>query len=186
MPHLARFCEGGIPHLRIVHFTTEQWLPHPVETVFRFFADPRNLERISPPAVGARLVAARLVRPQGTEENTHGLAGAGSELTISMRLVPVLPLRVLWKARIIEFEWNRYFRDLQVQGPFRHFDHRHEVEAAVRDGVAGTQLRDIVDYSVGFGPAKYVLDATIVHVVLQRMFDYRHGATARLLAESTT
>jgi len=165
-------------------FTTEQWLPYSVETVFRFFADPRNLERISPPASGARLVAARLMRPKGTDANFHGLAGAGSELTISVRVVPPLPFRTIWKARIIEFEWNRYFRDVQVQGPFARFDHRHEVEAATRDDVDGTLLRDVIEYSVGF--AAYVLNPTIVRLMLQRMFDYRHAATARALARQRT
>jgi ligand-binding SRPBCC domain-containing protein len=162
-------------------FITEQWFPHSVEQVFRFFADPRNLELISPPEMGARVVAARLARPQEIEGNTHGLAGAGSELTISMRLVPFFPFRAIWKARIIDFEWNRYFRDVQVKGPFRRFDHLHEVQAATCDGVVGTRLRDRVDYSIGFGPATYFLDPTIVRAVLQRMFDYRHCATAQLL-----
>ena len=166
-----------------MRFATEQWLPCPVERVFRFFADPRNLERISPPESGARLIAARLVRPAGVSENTHGLAGTGSELTISIRVLPPLPIRMIWKARIIEFEWNRYFRDVQVKGPFQRFDHRHEVEAATRDGIDGTRLQDIIEYSVGFGPAAYVLNPIIVRVMLQRMFAYRHQATARLLAE---
>jgi|SRR5581483_7129436 len=173
MPALIRFP---------VRFTTEQWLPHSVEQVFRFFADPRNLERISPPDVRARLIAARLVRPQGKGEDVHGLAGAGSELTISTRILATVPFRTTWKARIIEFEWNRYFRDVQVKGPFRRFDHRHEVEAATRNGTTGTLLRDVVEYSIRFGPAAYALDPTIVRAALRRMFDYRHAATARLLA----
>jgi len=169
-----------------VRFTTEQWLPYPVERVFRFFANPSNLELISPPDMKARLVAARLVRPPGLNEDTHGLAGAGSELTISTRTLALLPFRSVWKARIIEFEWNRYFRDIQIEGPFRRFDHRHEFEPAIRNGIPGTLLRDNIDYNFGFGPAGYLLDPTFVRVALQHVFDYRHAATARLLTNQST
>ena len=42
-----------------------QWVPYPLEEVFLFFADPRNLPRIMPPATGTRiehLSLARLLR----------------------------------------------------------------------------------------------------------------------------
>ena len=37
------------PRMKTYHLETELWLPQPLERVFEFFADPRNLERLTPP-----------------------------------------------------------------------------------------------------------------------------------------
>jgi ligand-binding SRPBCC domain-containing protein len=160
-------------------FETEQWIRAPLETVFRFFSDPRNLAKISPPSAGARLKAVRLVPPNA--DRAEELAGAGSEIEISIRLLPYLPLRGLWTARIVEFEWLNFFRDEQVRGPFKCFVHRHSFVAEVRNGQQGTVIRDHVEYEIGFGPLGTVADVMIVRRVLNQMFAYRHAVTEKLL-----
>jgi len=72
------------------HFEAEQWVPYPVEQVFRFFANPGNLPRIMPSSSGTELVRLKLVTPPGmqtsrsTVTDEEPIAGAGSEIvTIS-------------------------------------------------------------------------------------------------------
>jgi hypothetical protein len=83
-----------------------------------FFPDPRNLSAISPPSSGAQLKFLHLLPPtlSGIAGSAY-MAGIGSEITISFRVLPYLPIRGSWTARIIDFEWLRHFRDLQVRGP---------------------------------------------------------------------
>jgi ligand-binding SRPBCC domain-containing protein len=168
----------------MVHvYEAEQWVAAPLETVFRFFSDPRNLSVISPPSSGAKLKSLRLISPTlpgitGAER----MAAAGSEIQVSFRLLPYFPVRGSWTARIIDFEWLGHFRDIQVAGPFKQFDHTHSFSAEVRNAVAGTEIRDRVLYDVGFGFAGEIGNALMVRAMLSQMFTYRHSATERLFS----
>jgi len=157
-------------------FETSQVVNAGVERTFRFFADPANLPRISPPASAARLIRLKLVSPGGE----NGLAGVGSEIEISVRLAPPLPFRGRWLARITEFEVGKYFRDVQVRGPFKLWDHRHSFQASA----AGTVIRDTVQYEVGWGKLGDGANAIFVRRALEKMFAHRHAAAERLLSQS--
>ena len=157
-------------------FETSQVVNAGVERTFRFFADPANLPRISPPSAAARLIRLKLVSPAGE----NGLAGVGSEIEISVRLAPPLPFRGRWLARITEFELGKYFRDVQVRGPFKLWDHRHSFEASE----AGTVIRDTVRYEVGWGKLGDAANAIFVRRALEKMFAHRHAAAERLLSQS--
>jgi ligand-binding SRPBCC domain-containing protein len=159
-------------------FRAEQWVAANREVVFRFFADPGNLPGITPTSSGARLVSVKLTEGSGREV---GLAGKGSEVVISVRLLPWLPFRAQWTARITEFEYGEYFQDEQTRGPFQTWRHRHEFETAVRNGVAGTIIRDRVEYSPGFGWAGKIADVVAIRQILRSTFDHRHEMAARLL-----
>src|SRR2546425_9932285 len=101
------------------HIQFEQWVPVTVESVFLFFANPSSLPRIMPPETGAELVRLNLVPPPGTTAETATItdhdpvAGAGSEIVTSFRVLPFLPFRAHWIALITEFEWNHHFADVQ-------------------------------------------------------------------------
>jgi ligand-binding SRPBCC domain-containing protein len=135
----------------------EQWVPAPIERVFLFFTNPDNLPRIMPPQTGTELVRLKLVPPPGapagsaTATDATPLAGTGSEIVTSFRMVPFLPFRSQWIAKVTEFEWNHHFADVQKRGPFKSFHHRHELREAMRDQVRGTTVRDLIAYDVGFG-----------------------------------
>ena len=169
-------------------FESEQWLTQPVERVFAFFADPRNLPRIMPPAMDAKLLNLKLVstetgsRTKGPAESSV-VANIGSEMVLSFRLLPRLPFRGRWVARITECEINRYFADLQVQGPFKSWHHRHEFVPQLRDGTPGTLIRDVVDYEVGFGLLGPLADRLFVSRQLRRTFAWRQQVVRELLGE---
>ena len=108
-----------------------------------------------PPTTRTRIDELRLVVPLGLpglpSDRISQIAGVGSEIDTSFRLLPYLPLRTRWVARITEFEWNHHFADIQVKGPFRSWYHRHEMTAETRDGVVGTVVRDRIECELGFG-----------------------------------
>ena len=160
----------------------EQWVPFPLEQVFLFFANPNNLPRIMPPASGAKLLKLDLIPPVGVSSATP-LAGAGSAIVVSVRVVPFLPIRAPWVARIVEFAWNDHFVDIQEKGPFQNWHHRHQFAAEVRNGISGTLVSDIVDYEIGFGPLGALAQKLFVASQMQRTFVHRQKILESLLSQ---
>src|SRR5581483_1248271 len=168
-------------------FQTSHWIPLPLERVFLFFADPANLPRIMPPWMDLKLEqvkiepAVGMAQTSGQPMGVATIAGAGSELSASYRVIPGLPFRIGWVAVITAFARNQHFEDVQAKGPFKSCHHRHEFGFEVRNGIAGTVIGDTVNYEVGFGPLGKLIDALLISTQLKRTFKYRKQAIARLL-----
>ncbi len=161
----------------------EQWIPVPLDRVFRFFSDPGNLPRLMPPELSAEIQRIERVAPPGAEDPGAAVApaGVGTRIVLSVRLLPPLPIRTAWVARIVEFEAGRHFADVQEKGPFRHFRHRHGFEAAPRGGVDGTIVRDDLEYDVGFGTPGDLVARWFVAGRLRRTFEERQRRLEELL-----
>jgi len=160
-------------------FTTSQWVPYPVELVFAFFANPSNLVHLTPPGLKMRIESLQIVPPpsrppvQEPSRRFHSLAaGAGSELGLSFRPFPRLPLRLHWTARIVEFAWNSHFVDEQLRGPFARFRHRHGIEPGKRSGTEGTLVSDEVEFVLRGGWLGALL-ASRVRRQLESQFAFR-------------
>ncbi len=140
-----------------------------------------------PPRTGTELLRLKLVPPPGVAEehatitDRPPLAGAGSEIVTSFRLVPFLPFRAQWVAVITEFEWNHHFADVQKQGPFKSFVHRHELKSETREQGHGTVVRDVIDYEVGFGWLGRLANRLFISRQFQQTFAYRQKALEKLL-----
>ena len=167
--------------MAIRQIRAEQWVPADLPDVFHFFADPHNLPRIMPGALQARLENLKIVPPEVMPEGHNSpVAGVGSEVLLSFRLLPCLPARARWLARIVEFEWNSYFVDVQARGPFRAVRHRHGFREESRNGRSGTVIEDLLGYDVGWGVAGSGAGLLLIHPILQRSFEYRHRAVEQL------
>ena len=141
----------------------EQFVARPLQEVFEFFARAGNLQRITPSWLQFSL--------DGPEPDP---VRAGTLISYRLRLHGV-PLR--WVSRIEEWEPGRQFVDLQIEGPYRRWHHRHRFEAV--DG--GTKVSDRVDYELPLGPVGELAWALFVRRDLQRIFDHRRRAVAELL-----
>jgi ligand-binding SRPBCC domain-containing protein len=136
-----------------------QVVPRPLEEAFAFFADPWNLEAITPPWLRFRIVDA-----------PHALA-QGSVLRYRLRL---FGLPVSWRTVIAVWEPPHRFVDVQSDGPYRLWEHTHELEEI---GAGRTLIRDRVRYRV---PAPE-LAARPVRRALESIFDFRADALRRRL-----
>jgi len=123
--------------------------------VFGFFKSPFNLEAITPPWLGFRVLHAS---DREVREGTH----------IAYRL-RLHGLPFLWKSRITEYRENTMFADEQVIGPYRHWHHRH----LFRPVPGGVAIEDVVEYQMPFGPLGRLAHAAFVRRQLGRIFDYR-------------
>ncbi len=161
----------------------EQWVPFPLERVFAFFSNPENLARIMPAASATRLIVLNRVPPSGIPPAgaSDKAAGVGSTLVTSFRVIPFLPIRAQWIARITEFEWNHYFADVQDKGPFKNWHHRHELASEIRNGIGGTLVRDVIEYEVGFGFLGNIANALFVRRQMESTFEERQETLPKLL-----
>jgi ligand-binding SRPBCC domain-containing protein len=145
--------------MRERRFTAEQWLPRPLAALFPFFADAANLERITPPWLGFRIL---------TQPPIAMRPGALIDYRIT---VHGFPLR--WRTRIAVWEPPHRFVDEQLRGPYRRWVHEHTF--VERDG--GTLCRDDVRYAV---PGGALVDRLLVRRDIERIFAFRRAALAEL------
>ena len=151
---------GGRIHILERH----QRLGLPVEQVFEFYADARNLERITPPWLGFRVM---------TRDEIEMRPGALIEYRLRLHGVPVR-----WRTRIEVWDPPRRFVDAQVRGPYTLWEHTHRFEPA---GPYAVQMTDRVRYALPLGPLGELANRLLVRRDLERIFDYRRAAVAALL-----
>jgi ligand-binding SRPBCC domain-containing protein len=165
-------------------FQAEQWLPYPVEEVFAFLADARNLPLLLPSWQRARLESVTIVPPprkSGSLTPTQA-AGIGSQITLSFRPFRFSPFRVRWEAEIAEFSWNTQFRDKQVRGPFSYWSHSHYLRSIDRAGIGVTLMVDQIEYELPLGPLGKMASG-FVEKQLRAIFDFRQQRLIEILAD---
>jgi ligand-binding SRPBCC domain-containing protein len=131
------------------------WLPHPPGAVFPFFADARNLERLTPSWLSFRILTPMPIRMQ---------VGAKIDYRIGLRGIPVR-----WRTNIARWEPPHAFVDEQVRGPYAIWHHTHTFTPS--DG--GTALGDEVVMRPKGGPLASVLMKLFVKRDVERIFRYR-------------
>ena len=138
------------------------WLAMPRPDVFAFFADPRHLERVTPPAMCVRLLTPDAVMA----------AGAVLEFRLSWLGVPLT-----WRAFIREYDPPYRFVDVQVRGPYARWEHRHRF----LEEAGGTWVEDRVTYRLPLGPLGRAAHGLLVRRVLRALWDYRTARLGELL-----
>ena len=125
-----------------------------IEEAFEFFADPRNLEAITPPWLRFRIVDA----PRTLER--------GSLLLYRLQLFG-LPIR--WRTEISDWRPPSGFTDVQLAGPHRRWEHTHRL----RRVEGGTEIYDHVLYRLPCEPLTGLFAPLTVRRWLAAIFDYR-------------
>ncbi len=159
----------------------EQWIKVELPRVFAFFSDPQNLPKLMPSHLDARVEEIRKVPPEDPLAPADA-AGAGTVITFTFRPVPFLSIRQNWVAEIVEYQYLSYFRDLQRIGPMKRWDHHHEFEAAVRNGVEGTIIRDRVEFDLGYGAVGRIADKVFLKRSLESTFRTRQKRLEQFFA----
>ncbi len=142
----------------------EQWIPAGLEETFRFFAEAGNLEAITPPWLGFRILTPQPIA-----------ISAGAEIRYSLRWHGI-PLR--WKTEITQWNPPYAFEDFQRSGPYRLWHHRHTFVPV--DG--GTLMTDIVDYDLYLGPVGTAIHWLAVKANVEKIFDYRYQRVRELFS----
>lgn len=149
----------------VIHLHATQWVPRPLEEVFRFFSQPENLQVLTPANMQFQMLDDT---PVGMRE--------GLELHYKLR-VKGLPLR--WTSRITLWDPPHAFSDLQLKGPYTKWDHTHRFE---RDG-SGTRVIDEVLYKA---PGFAWMERLLVRPDIRKIFSFRQQTLQRLYGGSST
>lgn len=140
-------------------------LPVDIETAWEFFSNPDNLPAITPPELDLRVTS-------GAEERIY----PGMIITYEIKLAPFVGSG--WVTEITHVDAPRYFVDEQRAGPYRLWHHKHFF---AETGRGGTEARDVVHYSLPFGPLGAAAHRLFVRRRLDSIFDYRSSRLAELL-----
>ncbi len=141
--------------MSVHRLTHTQSVPRPLAEVFPFFARPGNLARITPPDLGFELRSSDLDMRTGLE--------------IEYRVRPLFGIPVAWRTRIEQFDPPHRFADIQIEGPYRRWEHTHTFEEI--DG--GTVIRDDLVYELPLGQLGDVVHGSLVRPRLEAIFRHR-------------
>ena len=139
-----------------------QVVPVPIEEAFTFFADARNLERITPPWLRFRIVEA------------PAALGVGARLRYRLSLFGI-PIR--WRTEIVAWSPPRGFVDVQRRGPFLLWEHTHRLTPAC----GGTEIYDHVRYRLCLGPLGALVRRLFVRGWVEGIFDHRAAEVPGLI-----
>jgi ligand-binding SRPBCC domain-containing protein len=151
--------------MKTFSFHDELVLPVPLEKVFSFFTEARNLEQLTPPWLRFKVL---------TEGPITMAAGTLIDYRIHWRGIPLR-----WRTEIEVWEPNHRFVDRQIRGPYRLWRHEH-LFAERGDSTA------IID-RVGYAPFGGALaNRLVVARDVERIFAYRHEVLRRDFGTSSS
>ncbi len=140
----------------------EQWIAAPLERVFAFFADAANLEVITPPWLGFRILTPLPIEMAQDTRIEYRLRLAG--------------MWVRWRTRITRWTPPVGFVDEQERGPYASWQHTHSFRALG----GGVLMGDRVRYALPLGPLGSLAHGLAVRAALAAIFDYRFRRIRKL------
>lgn len=83
---------------------------------------------------------------------------------------PVLKIPMRWKTIITKVEFQKNFTDFQAKGPYKYWNHFHELEANDK----GVLVKDTVTYQMPFAFLGTIAHKLFVRKKLESIFSYRY------------
>lgn len=149
--------------MAIYNLFFEQKIPQPVEVIWDFIADPRNLRLITPPDLHMEIIS----------KNLPPVIHPG--LIISYTIRPVWGINTLWLTEVKHLKENEYFVDEQRAGPYKLWHHLHKLTPC--DGYV--LMSDVVTYQPPYGFLGSIANAAFIRNKLGHIFEYRRETLER-------
>ncbi|MCL7986897.1 SRPBCC family protein [Sphingobacterium sp. lm-10] len=147
----------------------EQHLKGDLETIWKFFSSPYNLEKITPKDMGF------VVRSKLPDDAIY------EDMIIEYTVSPILSIPLKWRTRITEVVPLQRFIDFQERGPYKLWEHTHTF-TPVDDGVL---ITDHVRYQLPLGPLGILAHKLFVRKKLNNIFDYRYQVLDKNFNQNT-
>ena len=149
----------------MAHLHFEQLMQVPLDEVFAFHANPYNLLKITPPALGMKVTNKEPV-----------IMAEGAEITYQIRWLGI-PLN--WRTIITCYDPPRSFTDVQAKGPYKKWIHTHTF---ISEGTA-TRIIDDVEYELPLGILGEIVAGRLIRRQLNQIFSYRSAILANLISD---
>ena len=154
--------------MKIHRLQRSQIIGERLEQTFRFFANPRNLERLTP-----AFLRFEFLEPPPPEVRP------GTILLYRLRLHGI---PVNWRTRIETVETPTRFIDIQEKGPYSLWRHTHTFKSL---GEKLTEVEDSVEYALPFGVLGQVARYLFVERDLGQIFAYRADQLSAIFPSKT-
>jgi hypothetical protein len=141
----------------------EQFIEKPRTEVFEFFADPGNLEKLTPKFLNFKIL-----------ECPEGSLDSGSRIRYQLTLHGI---PVKWRTVIRGWSPETEFSDVQESGPYSLWHHTHQFEEVP----GGTIVRDHIRYRLPLGGLGEIVAGWLVRADLAKIFAFRHEAMDEIL-----
>lgn len=144
-------------------FSKQSEILAPPDVVFAWHEKPGAVERLTPPWERAEMIQ------------------QATSLQVGARVIFKVytgPFWQRWVAEHTEYEPPHLFADIQRQGPFAYWYHRHRFEPTAH---GTTMMIDEIDYALPMGWLGELVAGSFTRAKLQKMFDYRHQVVAEQL-----
>lgn len=146
---------------------TEQWVPQPIDQVFDFFSNPKNLEILTPDFLHFKIL-----------KMSDSKIQEGTVLDYQLKLHGIT---VKWQSRISDWVPGKRFSDLQTRGPYAFWHHTHEFY----ESGGGTVIRDNIAYKLpGWVPGDMFAHAH-VKKDLEKIFIFRRKQIEKLFIQNS-
>ncbi|MFS8083504.1 MAG: SRPBCC family protein [Ginsengibacter sp.] len=139
------------------NFHAEQFLNVSLEEAWQFFSSAKNLEVITPPELGFKIISL----PEAGE--------IYEGMLIDYTVRPVLGIPLHWKTEIAKVQKPYVFMDKQLKGPYKVWEHTHTFEE--KDN--GVLMRDHVRYVLPLGFLGRIAHYLLVKKKLNEIFEFR-------------
>ncbi|MEI8340502.1 MAG: SRPBCC family protein [Verrucomicrobiota bacterium] len=136
-----------------------------LQRCWAFFSDPRNLKRITPPALDFKVLS---------DLPTEIYPG----MMIEYRVRPLLGIPATWLTEITHVDAPGSFVDEQRVGPYRLWHHEHTFRQIDEQRV---EIGDKVHYALPFGVIGSAVHALFVRGELEKIFAYREKVVAQIV-----
>ena len=143
--------------MKTYFFKQETHIPHPLETVFHFFSNAENLNRLTPPHLDFEILTPLPIQM--------------AEGTLIDYQLKIYKIPIKWKTKIIAWEPPYRFIDAQLKGPYRKWIHEHKFEAADDR----TKMTDTVEYAIPGGIFSPAINNLFVKRDIQKIFNFRES-----------
>lgn len=133
----------------------EQFIPQPIEKVFIFFSEAKNLE---------------VITPEFLHFNIENISTEKIDLgTLIQYKLKIHGVPIKWKTLIEDWQPPYQFVDTQLSGPYKKWHHTHIFKKVE----GGTLMTDRVVYQLPVGYLGWLGGLPLVKNDIQKIFDFR-------------